>query len=89
MNAIDEIQRELLTYMTENKLSESSFINETFIDALSQVASDAMTTYKVSDKASLHAWETTRDTLKNSLKLIRKETDQGIITNGIRDTLRI
>ena len=46
-----------------------------------------METYKVSEKAGLYAWATTRDKLKDRVRLTKKRTEGGITADGIRDLI--
>jgi hypothetical protein len=60
--------------MTQNNLIESSFIDEKFVQILSMSAIEAMKTFKVSDKAGLYAWASSRDTLRGRLKQKKNDT---------------
>ncbi|MGZ5471477.1 MAG: hypothetical protein ACXWE0_07370, partial [Nitrososphaeraceae archaeon] len=63
---------------TQNNLNESSFIDENFVQILSISAIEAMKTFKVSDKAGLYAWASSRDTLRGRLQ---QKNDKSNIKN--------
>jgi hypothetical protein len=63
VDAINDTRKKLIECMTQSKLPESSFIAQSFGQILSKSALEAMKTYKVSEKAGLHAWASSRDTL--------------------------
>jgi hypothetical protein len=73
--------------MSESKLLESSFIDQNFVEILSKSATSAMKTYKVSDRAGLYAWASSRDTLLGRIKTKRDggsdESNNGITTDKI------
>ena len=73
--------------MSSKGLGEQYFIDEIFVSFLSELSSTAMETYKVSEKAGLFAWATTRDKLKDRIKLTKKKTEGGITAEGIRDLI--
>ncbi|MGH9973513.1 MAG: ATP-binding protein [Nitrososphaeraceae archaeon] len=87
IDAIDEIHSGVLNYMSTKGLGEQHFIDETFVSFLSELSSTAMETYKVSEKAGLFAWATTRDKLKDRIRLTKKRTEGGITADGIRDLI--
>jgi uncharacterized protein len=68
LDAINQIYTKLFECMTQNNLNESSFIDENFVQILSISAIEAMKTFKVSDKAGLYAWASSRDTLRGRLQ---------------------
>ena len=74
MDAINQIYTKLFDYMTQNNLIESSFIDEKFVQILSMSAIEAMKTFKVSDKAGLYAWASSRDTLRGRVKQKKNDT---------------
>lgn len=75
LDAINQIYTKLFECMTQNKLNESSFIDENFVQILSTSAIEAMKTFKISDKAGLYAWASSRDTLRG--RLIQRKNDNG------------
>lgn len=87
IEAIDEIHAGVLNYMTSKGLGEFHFIDESFVTFLSGLASSAMETFKVNEKAGLYAWAMTRDKLKDRVKLMKKRTEGGITADGIRDLI--
>ena len=54
---------------------------------MSELASGAIDTYKVSDKSGLYSWATTRDKLKDRIKLHKTKTKDGIIIDQLREFL--
>ena len=87
VNAIDDIYQEIITYMSENGLSETQYVDETFVHILCQTASDAMQTYKISEKAGLYAWATSRDRLIDRIKLKKDQNESGVTTEQIREII--
>lgn len=73
LDAINQIYTKLFECMAQNKLNESSFIDENFVQILSTSAIEAMKTFKISDKAGLYAWASSRDTLRG--RLIQRKND--------------
>jgi uncharacterized protein len=73
VDAVNDIRKKLIECMTQSKLLESSFIDQNFVQILSKSALEAMKTYKVSDKAGLHAWASSRDTLLGRIKPPRED----------------
>lgn len=82
-DAIDKIREAILDYVSEKGFSETDTINEEFVDLLDETASDAVGQFKVSDKAGLYAWATTRSSLKDRLAKKQKEKN-GMKTEDIR-----
>jgi uncharacterized protein len=74
MDAINQIYTKLFECMSQNNLNESSFIDENFVQILSISAIEAMKTFKVSDKAGLYAWASSRDTLRGRLQQKKNDT---------------
>jgi uncharacterized protein len=75
IDAIDKIREAISDYVNENALSDTDPIDEKFVDVLDQAATEAVEQFKVSDKAGLFAWATTRSSLKD--RLIDKQKDKG------------
>jgi hypothetical protein len=75
LDAINQIYTKLFECMAQNKLNESSFIDENFVQILSTSAIEAMKTFKISDKAGLYAWASSRDTLRG--RLIQRKNENG------------
>ncbi len=75
VDAVNDIRKKLIECMTQSKLLESSYIDQNFVQILSKSALEAMKTYKVSDKAGLHAWASSRDTLLGRIKPPRTDGD--------------
>ena len=87
INAIDDIYQEIINYMSDNKLTEAQYVDEAFVHILCQVASEAMQTYKISEKAGLYAWAGSRDKLRDRIKLKRDKNESGVTTEQIRDII--
>ena len=87
INAIDDIYQKVVDYMSENKLTESHYIDEAFVNILCQVASKAMQAYSISEKAGLYAWAGSRDKLRDRIKLKRDKNESGVTTDQIRDII--
>ena len=68
LDAINQIHSQIFEHMINNKLTESSFIDENFVTVLSSYATDAMKTFRISDKSGLYAWSSSRGTLASRLK---------------------
>jgi hypothetical protein len=84
IDAINEIRRKLIECMAESKLLETNFIDENFVQILNKSALEAMKTYKISDKAGLHAWASSRGTLLGRIKPTKgNEEDDEDDNNGL------
>jgi uncharacterized protein len=75
LDAINQIHNTIFQHMVSNKLTESSFIDETFVTVLSVCATEAIKTFKVNDKSGLYAWAFSRGTLVSRLKKQDKDGD--------------
>jgi len=87
LDAINQIYRKLFECMTQNNLNESSFIDEKFVQILSMSAIEAMKTFKVSDKAGLYAWASSRDTLRGRLQQKKNEGERNNSRNDYGVTI--
>jgi hypothetical protein len=87
INAIDDIYQEIVNYMSDNELNENHYVDEAFVHILCQVASEAMQTYKISEKAGLYSWAGSRDKLRDRIKLKRDKNKSGVTTEQIRDII--
>jgi hypothetical protein len=89
INAIDDIYQEIINYMSDHGLTEAQSIDETFVHILSQTATDAMQTYKISEKDGLYAWASSRDRLIDRIKLKKKDqkNDSGLTTEKLRELI--
>ncbi|MEM3695115.1 MAG: ATP-binding protein [Candidatus Bathyarchaeia archaeon] len=90
VNAIDEIQDAVLTYMEEHGALENQEVNDKFIEYVDKVARAKVEEFKVSDKSQLYAWATTRNTLLERLRRREKseeKTKGGLTTEKIREML--
>ncbi len=68
LDCINQIHNKIFEYMMINKLTESSFVDESFVKILSESAMEALKTFKISDKSGLYAWASSRNTLSGRLK---------------------
>jgi DNA helicase HerA-like ATPase len=90
VNAIDEIQDAVLTYMEEHGALENQEVDEKFIEYIDEVARAKVEEFKVSEKSQLYAWATTRNTLLERIKRREKseeKTKGGLTTEKIREML--
>ncbi|MEM3578078.1 MAG: ATP-binding protein [Candidatus Bathyarchaeia archaeon] len=90
VNAIDEIQDAVLTYMEEHGAIENQEVNEKFIEYVDEAARAKVEEFKVSEKSQLYAWATTRNTLLERLRRREKseeKTKGGLTTEKIREML--
>ncbi|MEM2105988.1 MAG: ATP-binding protein [Candidatus Bathyarchaeia archaeon] len=90
VNAIDEIQDAVLTYMEEHGALENQEVNEKFIEYVDEVARAKVEEFKVSEKSQLYAWATTRNTLLERLRRREKSEEKakgGLTTEKIREML--
>jgi hypothetical protein len=90
INAIDAVHDEIREWVEKNGLSENQEVSEDFIRLIDEVAQNAMETFKVSDKAGLYAWATTRSTILDLFKKRQQDTDKaaaGLTVEGIRQVL--
>ncbi|MFX1562409.1 MAG: ATP-binding protein, partial [Promethearchaeota archaeon] len=65
-DAVVMIEREIRNYMQQKNLSEEDSIDQDFVEFLDKVATDAMSDFRISDRAGLYSWATTR---KKALKI--------------------
>lgn len=86
INAIDEIHQAILDYMDEKGLTESDPIDEEFVDMLDQISVNTLEKFKVSDRAGLYAWGTTRAFLKDRLGRKTKE-GEGLTPEKMREMI--
>lgn len=90
VNAIDEIQDAVLTYMEEHGTLENQEVDEKFIGYIDEVARAKVEEFKVSEKSQLYAWATTRNTLLERLRRREKseeKTKGGLTAEKIREML--
>jgi hypothetical protein len=66
-------------------LPETQFIDEAFISFLSQMATETVQTFKISEKAGLYAWATTRDRLTTHIRMSKRQNKDGVTTEQLRD----
>ena len=73
LDAINQIHNKIFEHMVSSNLTESSFIDETFVTVLCASATDAMKTYRISDKSGFYSWASSRSTLVSRLKKQSKD----------------
>jgi DNA helicase HerA-like ATPase len=76
--AMDAIIDFVGSYCQTTGKSEHDEIDMDFIDKLDSIATQAMETYKVNEKATVYAWATTRSTLKGVLTRAQKAERSGV-----------
>ncbi|MGQ9718431.1 MAG: hypothetical protein ACUVWK_01040 [Nitrososphaerales archaeon] len=86
IDAIDEINQTVLDYLEQKDLSESNSIGEEFVKFLDGIAIKAIDKFKVSEKAGLYAWATTRSSLIDRFRRTRKE-EGGVTIKEIREMI--
>jgi DNA helicase HerA-like ATPase len=86
LDCINQIHNKIFEYMIINKLSESSYIDENFVNLLNTTAMEALKTFKISDKSGLYAWASSRNSLLNRIKKqIVEEIEQNTTTQPHED----
>lgn len=78
VQAMDAIIDFVGSYCQTTGTSEHDEIDMDFIDKLDSIATQAMETYKVNEKATVYAWATTRSTLKGVLSRAQKAKRSGV-----------
>jgi hypothetical protein len=78
VQAMDAIIDFAGSYCQTTGTSEHDEIDMDFIDKLDSIATQAMETYKVNEKATVYAWATTRSTLKGVLTRAQKAKRSGV-----------
>ena len=78
VQAMDAIIDFVGSYCQTTGKSEHDEIDMDFIDKLDSIATQAMETYKVNEKATVYAWATTRSTLKGVLTRAQKAKRSGV-----------
>jgi uncharacterized protein len=87
VNAIEEIHQKITNYLDVKVLNETQFIDESFVSFLSNAASDIVQTFKISEKAGLYSWATTRDTLLTRIRSANRKNKDGTTTEQLRDLI--
>jgi DNA helicase HerA-like ATPase len=85
VNAVEEIHQKIFNYLDVKALPETQFIDEAFISFLSQMATETVQTFKISEKAGLYAWATTRDRLTTHIRMTKRQNKDGVTTEQLRD----
>jgi hypothetical protein len=79
MNATDSIHDTVREYVEEHGLSENQEVDESFVNYIDAMATEAMERFKVHDKSGLYAWATTRNSI---IDLIKKRNEKEEKTAG-------
>jgi hypothetical protein len=81
VNAVEEIHQKIFNYLEVKALQKKrQFIDEPFISFLSQMATETVQTFKISEKAGLYAWATTRDRLTTHIRMTKRQNKDGVTT---------
>lgn len=80
LDAIKDIERNVLEWIRENKLERSNVLSPEFLDYLQAVGTKAIEKFKVWKNGSLAAWASTRIELKESLKKKDEKPDPNAYT---------
>ncbi len=83
VQAMDDILYSVLGWMGSWGKSEGDTIDGQFVDHLSKAAIDAMTRFKVNDRANIYAWASTRDSLKVSIARAQETKQSGVTVSEI------
>lgn len=87
VQAMDAIMNFVLGWMGSWNKSEGDMIDEDFVDGLSKEAMVAMSKFKVNERSQIHAWASTRDSLKPAIQRAQGRTQEGVTTSEIMDML--
>lgn len=60
-DAVAMIEREIRDYMQQKGLSEDDLIDQDFVPIIDKIANNAMAEFRISDRAGLYSWATTRE----------------------------
>ncbi|MFW9795592.1 MAG: ATP-binding protein [Candidatus Thorarchaeota archaeon] len=87
VSAMDAIMDFVADYINKAGKSEHDELDTAFIDQLDSTATQAMTTFKVSEKSNVFAWATTRSSLKGVLTRAQKAKKSGVTVKELRKKL--
>jgi len=87
VQAIDAIMDFIARFAEKEGKSEHDEIDNDFIDKLDSLATQAMETFKVNEKAAVYAWATTRSTLKGVLSRAQNAKLSGITVKDLMKKL--
>jgi DNA helicase HerA-like ATPase len=80
LDAIHEIEANVIDWLRDNRTDRFSIVTPEFLDYLQSVATTAVEKFKVWKSGSLAAWAGTRSELKSSLSHITKTIDENAYT---------
>ncbi len=83
VQAMDAIMDFVGAFVQKSGKSEHEEIDIDFIDKLDSIATQAMETYKVNEKAAVYAWATTRATLKGVLSRAQSAKRTGVTVKDL------
>ncbi|MHA1771490.1 MAG: ATP-binding protein [Candidatus Thorarchaeota archaeon] len=83
VQAMDDILYSVVGWMGSWGKNEGDMIDDDFVDHLSKASMDAMAKFKVNDRANIHAWASTRDSLKISIQRAQGAIQKGVTTSEI------
>ncbi|MCF2137945.1 MAG: ATP-binding protein [Candidatus Thorarchaeota archaeon] len=83
VQAMDDILYSVVGWMGSWGKNEGDMIDDDFVDHLSKASMDAMAKFKVNERATIHAWASTRDSLKISIQRAQGAVQKGVTTTEI------
>lgn len=86
VQALDEIADFVVGWMEMADKSQNEVIDKAFVDDFAVGAQQAVEKFKVSDRSTVYAWATTRDSLKATIARGQRATSSG---TTVKDILRM
>ena len=80
LDAIHEIEGDVLKWIKDNSLERTSTVSEEFLDYLQATATKSIEKFKVWKSGSLAAWASTRAELKSTLNRAKETSDKNSYT---------
>jgi DNA helicase HerA-like ATPase len=80
LDAIHDIEANVLKWIKDNSLERSNLISEQFLDYLQSTATNSIEKFKVWKNGSLAAWASTRAELKSTLNRSKEPADKNAYT---------
>jgi hypothetical protein len=80
LDAIHDIEANVLKWIKDNSLERSNVISEQFLDYLQSTATNSIEKFKVWKNGSLAAWASTRGELKSTLNRPKEPVDKNAYT---------
>ena len=80
LDAIHDIEANVLKWIKDNSLERSNLISEQFLDYLQSTATNSIEKFKVWKNGSLAAWASTRGELKSTLNRPKEPVDKNAYT---------